>query len=104
GLFVVIGLFGLVRKYKPKRPQRGKKISISSATYLRLLSSGFLMNTLNPAAVILWMGAAIKVSNYDTGMEKFVFFGICLGIVLSADIAKVLLAERIRGWLTLRKI
>lgn len=103
GLFIGIGLFGFLKKYKPKRPRRGEKLSITSATYFKIFGSGFLMNTLNPAAVILWMGAAIKVADYHIP-ERIVFFGICLGIVLSADIAKVLLADKIRGWLTLRKI
>lgn len=104
GLFIGIGLFGLIKKYKPKRPKRrGEKLMITSATYFKIFLSGFLMNTLNPAALILWMGAAIKVSDYPVP-ERIIFFGICLGIVLGADITKVLLADRIRGWLTLRKI
>lgn len=103
GLFIGIGLIGFLKKYKPKRPKKGEKMVITSATYFKIFGSGFLMNTLNPAALILWMGAAIKVSDYQVP-ERIVFFGICLGIVLSADIAKVLLADRIRSWLTLRKI
>jgi len=103
GLFIGIGLVGLLKKYKPKRPKRGEKLIITSATYFKIFGSGFLMNTLNPAALILWMGAAIKVSDYQIP-ERVLFFGICLGIVLGADVAKVLLADKIRGWLTLRKI
>lgn len=103
GLFIGIGLYGFIKKYKPRRPKRGEKLVITSATYFKIFLSGFLMNTINPAAIILWMGAAIKVSDYQAP-ERIVFFGICLGIVLSADIAKVFLADRIRGWLTLRKI
>jgi len=103
GLFIGIGLYGLIKKYKPHRPRRGKELVITTGTYFKLWGSGFLMNTLNPAALILWMGAAIKVSDY-TPVLRVVFFGICLGIVLSSDITKVLLADKIRGWLTLRKI
>lgn len=102
-LFIGIGLIALVRKYKPKRPKRGKDIQISRGVYFKIWGSGFLMNALNPAAVILWIGAAIKVSDYSV-LERVIFFGICLGVVLSGDISKVILADKIRVWLTLRKI
>lgn len=103
-LFMSIGLWGLLKKYKPKKPVRkGEKSQISKGTYLKIFGSGFLMNALNPAVLILWMGAAIKVSDYYMA-ERVVFFGVCLGIVLGADITKVLLADKIKNWLTLRKI
>ncbi|HET8574521.1 MAG TPA: LysE family transporter [Edaphocola sp.] len=102
-LFIGIGLFALLKKYKPKRPKRSADIQISTKTYFKIWGSGFLMNALNPAAIILWIGAAIKVADY-TIWQRVVFFGICLGVVLSGDISKVLLADRIRNWLTLRKI
>lgn len=102
-LFIGIGLFALLKKYKPRRPKSSADIQISTKTYFKIWASGFLMNALNPAAIILWIGAAIKVSDY-TILQRVVFFGICLGVVLSGDISKVLLADRIRNWLTLRKI
>jgi len=102
-LFIVMGAYLFLKKYKPKRPKADGAISISNATYFRLFFSGFLMNTLNPAVVILWMGAAIKVTSYSV-FERILFFGCCLGIVLLIDISKVFLADRIRSWLTLRKI
>lgn len=102
-LFIGIGLFALLKKYKPQRPKRSKDIKISRGVYLKLWGSGFLMNALNPAAVILWIGAAIKVADYSI-LERVLFFGICLGVVLSGDISKVFLADKIRVWLTLRKI
>ncbi len=102
-LFIGMGLVGLLRKYKPKRPRRGTELKITRGAYFRIAASGFLMNTLNPAVVLLWVGAAIKVADYAFG-PRLVFFGICLGLVLSADFLKVFLADKIRRWLTLRKI
>lgn len=102
-LFIGIGLYALIRKYKPQKPKKSKDIKISTGAYFKIWLSGFLMNALNPAAIILWIGAAIKVGDY-TLWERVVFFGVCLGLVLSGDISKVLLADRIRKWLTLRKI
>lgn len=102
-LFIIMGLFQFLKKYKPKRPKRNGNIDISNSTYLKIAGSGFLLNTLNPAVVILWMGASITVSEYGLA-QKFIFFGVCLGIVLGLDFCKVFLAEKIRNWLTLRKI
>lgn len=105
GLFIGMGLYALLKKYIPRRPRRGKELNITAGTYFKLWASGFLMNTLNPAVVLLWVGAAIKATNseYDL-LHRFLFFGVCLGMVLIADVLKVLLADRIRNWLTLRKI
>jgi len=102
-LFVGIGLAALLRKYKPQRPKRSKDIKISRGAYLKIWGSGFLMNALNPAAIVLWIGAAVKAADYSI-WQRVIFFGVCLGIVLSGDISKVLLADKIRVWLTLRKI
>lgn len=104
-LFIAIGLGGLVMKYKPKRPRKKKPENMSKKTYLTMWVSGFLMNTLNPAVSILWLGAVLQISKAQYNQtESFLFFAICLGIVLTADISKVFLAEKIRNWLTVRKI
>lgn len=102
-LFIGMGLGLFLKKYKPKRPQRDGSMVIATSTYFKIWLSGFLMNTLNPAVVILWMGSAVKVASY-TLSERMIFFGICLGVVLIIDLCKVFLAEKIRSWLTLRKI
>lgn len=102
-LFMAMGLYGLIKKYKPKRPKRAKDIVISKGMYFKIFMSGFLMNTLNPAVIIIWMGAAISVK-MEPLSTRFVLFTTCLGIILIFDILKVFLAEKIRKWLTIRKI
>lgn len=102
-LFIGMGLALFLKKYKPKRPPREGAMAIATSTYFKIWLSGFLMNTLNPAVVILWMGSAVKVATY-TMTERGLFFGVCLGVVLVIDLCKVFLAEKIRSWLTLRKI
>lgn len=102
-LFMGMGLIGLLKKYKPKRPKRGAELTLSRGLYFKIWGSGFLMNALNPGVILLWVGSAIKVANY-TIPHRAVFFGVCLGIVFGADLLKVSLADRIRNWLTLRKI
>lgn len=103
GLFIVMGLISLLKKYKPKRPKQGKALGISTGAYFKIWGTGFLMNALNPAVVLLWVGAAISVAD-ATIPPRFVFFGVCLGIVLGFDVLKVFLADKIRRRLTLRRI
>jgi threonine/homoserine/homoserine lactone efflux protein len=67
--------------------------------YLRIALSGYLMNTLNPAVFLFWLTASTTLINH-TIQEKLVLFLVCLSIVFSADIAKVMLAGKIRKKLT----
>lgn len=103
-LFIGIGLAGLIAKYVPRKPNAQRSVEVSKKTYLKMWASGFLMNTLNPAVSILWLGAAIQINKVQyNSSATFLFFATCLSITLSADIAKVFLAEKIRNWLTIRK-
>lgn len=103
GLFIVMGLVSLLKKYKPKRPKQGQTIAMSNGAYFKIWGTGFLMNALNPAVILLWVGATISVAGAKLP-PRIVFFGVCLGIVLGFDILKVLLADSIRRKLTLRRI
>lgn len=103
GLFIIMGLGSLFKKYKPKRPKQGKALDISAGAYFKIWGTGFLMNALNPAVILLWVGAAISVAG-ATIPPRIVFFGVCLAIVLGFDMLKVFLADKIRRQLTLRRI
>lgn len=106
-LFIAIGLYGLLTKYKPRRTPRktDAEVVLKKRTYLAMWLSGFIMNFLNPAALILWLGAAIQIAKLDYNkVETTIFFAIALSIILAGDIAKVFLANKIRTWLTPRKV
>ena len=90
------------RKQKIKRPN-AKTITISGGHYMRLWISGFLVNTLNPGALITWLGAVTLIANTSV-LYRFVLFGTCLVIILSIDFSKVFLAEKIKRFLTIRRI
>lgn len=103
-LFIIMGLYGLIKKYKPQRPLRSSEpIQISSSAYLGIAFSGFLMNALNPGVIIYWIGAATLVSS-EASIIKIIVFGTCLSLVLGVDLLKVFLADKIRKKLTLRNI
>jgi threonine/homoserine/homoserine lactone efflux protein len=67
--------------------------------------SGFLMNTLNPGAFLFWLAATAKMNTQSLLQEHplrylVTAFTTCLLIVLGTDVAKVLLAGKIRTKLT----
>jgi len=90
-----------------------KKIKVKDATqpafqfrkrdYAKICISGFLMNTLNPAVFIFWIAASTGTIDHTT-QQRILIFVTCLAFVLSTDIAKVMLAGKIRNRLTPRNI
>jgi threonine/homoserine/homoserine lactone efflux protein len=99
---MIIGITGFFRKHKAQRPN-AKTITISNGQYIRLWVSGFLVNTLNPGALITWLGAVTLIANTSV-LYRFVLFGTGLIIILSIDFSKVFLAEKIKRFLTIRRI
>lgn len=109
-ILIVIGLIGLLSKYKPIRYNSDAKI-IKGNHYLKILASGFLINTANPGVILSWITAvsivASKTANLsplESSLHRIAFFGSCLGLVLGIDFLKVFLAGSIRKKLTLRKV
>ena len=109
-ILMVIGLAGLLKKYKPRRPAK-EVVTLSKSHYFRIWLSGFLINTVNPGVVINWL-ASVKLvskavegySQKDAILYRIVFFGTCLILVLGIDFLKVFLADKIRLWLTIRRV
>jgi len=99
---MAIGLVGLIKKAKPKRPS-ATPVEVSGGQYMRIWISGFLVNTLNPGALITWLGAVTLTAN-TSGYYRFILFGIALIIILGIDFSKVFLADRIKRVLTIRRI
>ncbi|MEO6406476.1 MAG: LysE family transporter [Ferruginibacter sp.] len=100
---MALGIYYLFfKKYKTKA-QMDEGLKIGNATHVRLLITGFLINTLNPGVIALWFAAATKgISN--TIEERIVTFSICLAINMSADVFKIKLAGRLRQKLTDKNI
>ncbi len=57
--------------------------------YFAITSSGFLLNTLNPATISFWVVAATSMSSYKLE-ERIVIFASCLGLNILADSAKIM--------------
>ncbi len=104
GAFLIsLGLFYLFfKKYHTKEElDNGVKINVS--THARLFITGFLINTLNPGVIALWLAAATK-SISSTLQEKIVTFSICIAMNIAADFFKINLAGKLRAKLTDKNI
>jgi Putative threonine efflux protein len=97
---VSIGIYFLFFK-KVKVNEEGQQVflSFTKRDYAKIALSGYLMNTLNPAVFLFWLTASTTVINH-TLQQKLVIFLSCLLLVFSTDIAKVMLAGKIRKKLT----
>ena len=97
---MIIGIYFLFFK-KVKINEEGKAIQITfrKRDYATMFFSGYLMNTLNPSVFLFWLTASTSFINH-TIRERVVIFLTCLLVVLAADIAKVMLAGKIRNRLT----
>jgi len=99
------------KKIKPRRIQDTFDIagvtpagSNGSANYFGIFSSGFLINTLNPAVISFWVIIAASLSAIYSFNHQVIVFGTCLAINILADIGKVLGAGYIGKKLSDRNI
>ena len=102
-LLIVAGVYYLFFK-KAQTVVAGKEIAVSAnGYYTRLFFTGAIMNLLNPGIIAVWFSTATAFVTY-TFNQRIVIFGLALLIALGADLAKVLLADKLRQKLTLRNI
>ncbi len=104
GIFLIsLGLYYLFfKKYRSKQ-QMDEGVKIGNATHVRLFATGFLINTLNPGVIALWLAAATK-SISSSLEEKIVTFSICLSMNIAADFFKINLAGKLRDKLNDKNI
>ena len=100
GCCFLIGMgiyFAFIKKMKPRRTQESLEIAGDVITpagkktnYFAIFSSGFLLNTLNPAVISFWVIMAASLAPYYTFNHQIVIFCTCLAINMLADVGKVL--------------
>lgn len=103
--------FAFFKKIKPRRLQEpveiaGDKITVSGSktNYFAIFTSGFLVNTLNPAVISFWVIIAASLSAVYSFNHQVVVFCTCLGINMLVDVGKVLGAGYIGKKLSDRNI
>lgn len=97
---VTMGVYFVFFKKVPVN-EEGKQIVIKfrKRDYARIFASGFLMNSLSPGCILFWITWSTAFVPYPI-KDRIIIFIACLAVVLALDIAKVLLAGKIRTRLT----
>lgn len=104
GFLVAVGVYYLFFKRVTLRTDAdGNALKFGKLEILKILSSGFFLNTLNPSVFIFWLGTATAFSKY-TFNQRLLIFSVCLAVNIAADILKVMLAGKLRNKLTLHNI
>jgi threonine/homoserine/homoserine lactone efflux protein len=82
----------------------GNMIRFRKRDMARIFASGFIINTLNPGVILFWLGNATVLSVDHTLQERIIIFSVCLLINMAADVAKVMMAGKLRSKITLRAL
>ena len=93
---IAIGIYYLFLKKAPTKKEENIKIAGDVITshgkrtnYFAITTSGFLLNTLNPAIMSFWVFIAASLATYYSLLERVVIFSIAIGLNILADTGKV---------------
>jgi threonine/homoserine/homoserine lactone efflux protein len=101
---LVMGIYYLFfKKVTLRTDAEGNTIRFRKRDMVKIFSSGFFLNTLNPSVFIFWLGTATAFAKY-TFNERMLVFAVCLLVNMAADVFKVLLAGKLRNRLTLHNM
>lgn len=78
--------------------------TFSKTDFTRIALSGFLINTLNPNVIFFWLINATAFAALHGLRDRIILFSVCLLMNMLADVAKVMMAGKIRNSLTPRHI
>jgi threonine/homoserine/homoserine lactone efflux protein len=102
---VVMGIFYLFfKKVTLRTDAEGKIARFRKRDMVKIFSSGFFINTLNPSVFIFWLGTATALAAKFSFQQRVIIFSVCLALNIAADVFKVLLAGKLRKRLTLHNI
>jgi threonine/homoserine/homoserine lactone efflux protein len=100
GCCFLIGMgiyYAFIKKVAPRRTQEPIEIAGDEITpagkktnYFAIFSSGFIINTLNPAVISFWVIMAASLATVYTFNNQIIIFCTCLGVNMLADVGKVL--------------
>jgi threonine/homoserine/homoserine lactone efflux protein len=70
------------------------------------LAKGFMLNSVNPSVLLFWfvVASTIPVKEHFTAADTFVFYAFTLGTVLSTDLLKAYLANRLKKIITAKSL
>ncbi len=99
-----MGVYYMFFKKVSLHPEDISLPPLKASDHAKIALQGFLLNTLNPAVIAFWLTAATAIAITHTIKERIIIFTTTLLINMSADIAKVTLAGKLRSKLTIKNI
>ena len=99
GILIVMGVVSFFFRKDPKPDGGDGDMTFRKRDLLRFGLQGFFINIFNPAPILFWLTTCTAFAFLPLA-ERLVLFGTTLAIILLSDVAKVLLAGRLRNWLT----
>lgn len=98
---IVLIVFGAIHFREPI-PKKDSVIEITTPSAKAMIIKGFLLNCLNPAVWLLWLGnvtAVSKTLRYSV-FNMILYFSITLGLVLLVELGKVSVSGKLKQVLT----
>jgi threonine/homoserine/homoserine lactone efflux protein len=98
---ILLIIFGTLYFKKPI-VKSNETIEIKAPSAKAMLIKGFLLNILNPAVWILWLGNVTAVGsklNYSV-IKMIIYFSITLGLVLLVELGKIVASAKLKQFLT----
>ena len=99
-----MGVYYLFFKKVPLHPEDISLPPLKASDHAQIALQGFLLNTLNPAVLAFWLTAATAIAVTHSIKERIIIFTTTLLINMTADVAKVTLAGKLRSKLTVKNI
>lgn len=96
--------FFFFKKVSMATDKEGNAVRFRKRDMARIFASGFIINTLNPGVILFWLGNATVLSLTHSLQERIIIFSVCLLVNMSADVGKVMMADKLRSRLTLRAL
>ena len=100
GCAFLIGMgiyYAFIKKIEPRKQREAVEIAGDEYTatgkrtnYFAIMSSGFIINTLNPAVISFWVIMAASLASVYSFYDRIIIFTTCLGVYMLADVGKVL--------------
>ena len=105
GFLIAMGVyFVFFKKVNFRKDAEGKSLRFGRRDFAKIFTSGFLINTLNPSVLLFWLVNATAFSLTHTFMQRLVIFSTCIIVNITADVAKVFMAGKLRSKLTVKNL
>lgn len=104
-ILIVYGLSMYIKK-PTRKALDPNRTSVTKRGYPQLFVKGFFLNFINIGVLVFWLVVLISVSpSLENNQNRIIgFFVAVLATYLATDILKIMLAKRLKRYLTIRRI